>query len=86
VPAAGPDGAARVTLVGKAGCHLCDQAEDVVARVAQDLGVRWEKTSVDDDQALFDRYWELVPVVLVDGELIASWRVSEADLRAALTR
>jgi hypothetical protein len=34
---------------------------------------------------LYDRYWEQIPVVLVDGEQHTFWRVDEARLRAALT-
>jgi hypothetical protein len=37
------------------------------------------------DAALYDRYWEQIPVVLVDGEQHTFWRVDEARLRAALT-
>jgi len=30
---------ARITLIGKPGCHLCDDARAVIARVAAELGV-----------------------------------------------
>ena len=32
--AAQPDPAVRITLIGKPGCHLCDDAREVIARVA----------------------------------------------------
>lgn len=73
-----------VTLVGKPGCHLCDEARAVVSRVADDLGVPWEERSILDDPALHDRYWELIPVTLVDGIQHDFWRVDEERLRAAL--
>jgi hypothetical protein len=75
-----------VTLVGKPDCHLCDAARAVVARVAEDLGVRWEERSILDDPDLHDRYWEQIPVTLIDGEQHDFWRVDEARLRAALAR
>ena len=75
-----------VTLVGKPGCHLCDEARTVVERVARDLGVVWEERSILDDPELHERYWEQIPVTLVDGEQHDFWRVDEARLRAALTR
>jgi Glutaredoxin-like domain (DUF836) len=74
----------RITLIGKPGCHLCDDAREVVARVAADLGVDWEERSILDDHQLHDRYWEQIPVTLVDGRPHDFWRVSEARLRAAL--
>ena len=79
-PSSGP----RVTLVGKPGCHLCDDARRVIAEVAGDLGVTWEEVSILDDQELYDRYWEQIPVTLVDGEQHDFWRVDAARLRRAL--
>ncbi len=80
----GPEHRARITLVGKPGCHLCDEARAVVARVAADLGVTWEEWSITDDPALAEEYWEQIPVTFVDGRQHDYWRVDEARLRAAL--
>ncbi len=77
---------ARVTLIGKPDCHLCDRAREVVARVTAELGERFEELSILDDPELAERYWEQIPVTLVDGEQHDFWRVSEDRLRAALTR
>ena len=74
----------RVTLIGKPGCHLCDDAREVVARVTAELGESFEERSILDDRALHDRYWEQIPVTLVDGAPHDFWRVSESRLRAAL--
>ena len=75
---------ARVLLIGKPGCHLCDDARAVVARVTGELGERFEERSILDDPELNERYWEQIPVTLVDGEPHDFWRVDEARLRAAL--
>jgi glutaredoxin len=76
----------RVTLLTKPGCHLCDQAREVIARVAGELGVPWEELDISADQELNHRWWELIPVTLVDGEQHDYWSVSEDRLRQALTR
>jgi hypothetical protein len=76
---------ARVTLIGKPGCHLCDEARAVVARVTAELGEAFEELSILDDPALHERYWEQIPVTLVDGEQHDFWRVDEARLRTALS-
>lgn len=76
----------RVTLIGKPGCHLCDEAREVVARVTAELGERYAELSTLDDPDLHARYWEQIPVTLVDGEPHDFWRVSEDRLRAALRR
>jgi hypothetical protein len=75
----------RITLIGKPGCHLCDDARQVVERVAGRLGTDWEERSILDDPELAARYAEEIPVVLVDGEQHAYWRVDETRLREALT-
>jgi hypothetical protein len=74
----------RVVLLGRAGCHLCDEARAVVDRVATDLGVTWEERSVDDDPDLVRRYGDQIPVTFVDGRRHDFWRVDEGRLRAAL--
>ena len=77
-------GAPRITLLGKPGCHLCDDARVVVARVAEDLGVGWVEVDVRADRALYEQYAEQIPVTLVDGRQHDYWRVDEQRLRAAL--
>jgi glutaredoxin len=79
-------GPVRVTLIGKPGCHLCDDAREVVAAVTAELGVGFEERSILDDPDLRARYAEQIPVTLVDGEQHDFWRVSPDRLRAALTQ
>ena len=79
----------RVVLYGRAGCHLCDEARAVVARVCGEGGVPWVEVDIDDPPAPgardpFDAYGERVPVVAEDGVDVAQWQVSERLLRAAL--
>ncbi|WP_245928632.1 glutaredoxin family protein [Murinocardiopsis flavida] len=72
-------------MLGKPGCHLCDEALQVIARVAAEYGAEYtvrDLTMADDEEKL--EYWEKIPVVFVDGEEHAHWRVSEPRLRAAL--
>ena len=76
---------ARITLLGKPGCHLCDDARDVIQRVADDLEVTWEELDITSDPELQERWWDQIPVTLVDGVQHDFWRVDEARLRAALS-
>jgi hypothetical protein len=75
---------ARVTLVTRPGCHLCEAAREVVARVCADLGETWEELDLDADPALAARYADEIPVTLVDGRQHDFWRVDETRLRRAL--
>jgi glutaredoxin len=75
---------ARVTLYGKPGCHLCDDAREVIARVCADLGTSYEEIDVTTDPDLQRAYGEQIPVTLVDGARHDFWRVDERRLRTAL--
>jgi hypothetical protein len=76
----------RITLLGRPGCHLCDDARAVIERVAGELGVGWEERDITASAADMQEYWDKIPVTLVDGVQIDFWRVSEARLRAALSQ
>jgi hypothetical protein len=75
----------RIGLLGRPGCHLCDDAREAVTRVAADVGVGWEErditTASPQEQA---DYWDKIPVAFVDGVPIDFWRISESRLRSAL--
>jgi hypothetical protein len=76
--------APRITLLGRPGCHLCDDARQVISRVADDLGVAWEERDITRSEEDQREYWEKIPVTLVDGVEHDFWRVSEDRLRRAL--
>ena len=78
------EGSARITLVGRPGCHLCETAREVVARVAAELGTGWTERNIDVDADLHDRYWDRIPVVLIDGVEHAAYWVDQDRLRASL--
>ncbi|THG31063.1 glutaredoxin family protein [Naasia lichenicola] len=78
----------RLTLIGKPGCHLCDEARTVVDRVVTTLptgSVVVEERDILQDAELFDRYVEEIPVVLIDGEEHGHWRFDDERLKAALS-
>ena len=45
---------ARVQLLSKPHCHLCDDARTVVAAVCTELQEPWIERSIMDDPALYD--------------------------------
>ncbi len=76
--------APRLTLLGKPGCHLCDDARAIVLEVAGERGLDLEERNILDDEALLDRYAEEIPVVLIDDRVHTIWRVDADRLRRAL--
>lgn len=75
----------RVTVIGKPGCHLCEEAERVVADVCAQVGADFVILSIFDDPLLAGRYAEEIPVVLVDGRQFSFFRVDAERLRSRLT-
>ena len=78
-------GEARVTLLTRPGCHLCDDVRPVVERVCAEIGVSWTEVDITGDPRLLVEYSEQIPVTLVDGAQHDYWHIDEARLRAALT-
>lgn len=79
----------RVTLLGKPGCHLCDDARAVILSVLQETA--WGPSalverSILDDPVLYEQYVEDIPVVLIDDRVHTYWRVDADRLRHALAR
>ena len=81
----------RLTLIGKPGCHLCDDAREVVQGViteieATDASRRMllEELNILDDEGLRDRYAEEIPVLLIDDEVHNYWRIDPVRLKSAL--
>jgi hypothetical protein len=74
-----------ITLLSRPGCHLCDDARAVIARVAADLGLRWQERDVTGSPDDLRVYGDMIPVTLIDGVQHDFWHVSEQRLRAALT-
>ena len=70
----------RLVLVTRKGCHLCDQALELL----RELGHEPELADVDADDGLHGLYDWRVPVVLVDGKVIAEGRIDRGALQRTL--
>jgi hypothetical protein len=79
-----------LTLVGRQGCHLCDDARDVVksvlARVSTEPGERvLVEIDIDQDVDAHRLYWDQIPVLLIDGKVHNFWKIDPERLLRALT-
>jgi glutaredoxin len=77
---------ALVTLYGKPGCHLCDDARAVVERVRAERTFELEEVDVSVDPALHREYGERIPVLALDGVVLFEFHVEEAVLVRQLDR
>ncbi|MFY7862776.1 MAG: glutaredoxin family protein [Rhodoluna sp.] len=84
-----------LTLIGKPGCHLCDDARLVVntvtgqfrslhAGIAASVQVHVTEQNILDDPELAERYSDEIPVLLINGKVHNYWKIDPIRLMAAL--
>ena len=84
-----------LTLIGKSGCHLCDEARVTVnavvgafraefTGVARHIQVNLVEHDILVDEELWNKYSEEVPVLLINGKVHNYWRIDPVRLRGAL--
>ena len=69
-------------LYSRRGCHLCEQAEDLVLALRGDTLV----LDVDADAEALRRYDHRVPVLVIDGIVAAEGRFAEATVATLANR
>ena len=75
-----------VTLYGKPGCHLCDEARAVVERVRARRQFELRQVDVTLDPVLYREYGERIPVLALDGQELFEFHIEEAGLVERLDR
>jgi glutaredoxin len=73
-----------VTLYGRDGCHLCDDALAVLERIRAAEPFALEVVDIERDPALHSRYLERIPVIALDGDELFDYFVDERALLARL--
>jgi glutaredoxin len=73
-----------VTLYGRPGCHLCDEARALLLEIRAAHPFDLEERDIEADDALFVRYLERIPVVAIDGVESFELDFDHASLRRVL--
>lgn len=78
-----------LTLVGRPGCHLCDDArlvvQSVLTRLSTEPGERvLLEVDIDTDHEAHRLYWDQIPVLLIDGRVHNFWKIDPERLFRAL--
>jgi glutaredoxin len=69
-----------VTLYTRRGCHLCDDAKQVIETVRLLARFDYEEFDIDSDPRLRQVYNEEVPVIAIDGKKAFKYRLTAEDL------
>jgi hypothetical protein len=75
---------ARLQLLTREGCHLCEDAATTLAQIAAEAGLPTTSVDVDSDPELQAEYGDRVPVVLLDGREHSYFAVDVPRLRRDL--
>jgi len=76
----------RLTLYGKPGCCLCDEARAAIAEVRTRHEFDLEEVDITLDPVLARAYGERIPVVAFDGVEAIELVVEPAELESRLAR
>jgi glutaredoxin len=71
----------KVVLYGRAGCCLCDEARETLARLRQRWPFELHERDIDTDDRLQRAYLERIPVITIDGVEVSELVVNEAQLK-----
>ena len=83
---------ARVVIYSKPGCHLCDEAKEVIVRAASDAGYEvgvdysLEVINVESEGWMFEKYGNDIPVILINGVEVARHWVDREKFLESLKR
>ncbi len=75
----------EVTLYGRSGCHLCDEARIVLVRLRRELPFRLVERDIAEEEALHRAYFDRIPVITLDGRELCEYVADEDVLRRELT-
>lgn len=83
-----------LTLYTKPGCHLCEEAliaidlvvSEIKAKNSNDVQIRLHEQNILEDEALLATYAEEIPVLQINGETHAYWRIDKDRFREALEK
>jgi glutaredoxin len=74
-----------ITLYGREGCHLCEEARVAIEALAGELGgIELREVDIETDEGLLRTHLERIPVVELDGREVSSLVLDPEALRAAL--
>ncbi len=74
----------QLVLYSKPGCHLCEIAHQLLLGLQREYALDIREEDITRDAALWDKYWDKIPVVVVDDETTLLAPIRVMDVRAAL--
>ena len=73
----------KVVFYTKAGCHLCEEARDMLDDIAAQTAYELTEIDIRSDQEIFERYRYRIPVIIIDETTVIEGRIAYSDLARA---
>jgi glutaredoxin len=70
----------QVTFYTKAGCHLCEEARDMLDDIAAQVDYELTEIDIRSNSELFETYRYRIPVIIVNNEAVIEGRIEYRDL------
>jgi glutaredoxin len=77
---------AKVVIYSRPGCHLCDDAKQLIVTAGNNDEYTLEEINIESDPDLLRRYQFDIPVITINGQEAFRHRLSAAQFREALAR
>jgi glutaredoxin len=75
-----------VTIYGRTGCHLCEDALQLLQSMQDELNFEIEEILIDGNEELEQLYGEKIPVTHIDGVHHDFWRVDPERFKSSLEK
>jgi glutaredoxin len=76
----------QVDIYSRPGCHLCDEAKEVIERVQRRVAFSLKIINIETNPDLEKQYGEQIPVVFVNGIKVFKYHVDEAEFEKKVRR
>src|SRR5437899_8505926 len=73
----------QVTFYTKAGCHLCEEARDMLDDIAAQTEFELTEIDIRRNPAIFEEYRYRIPVIIIDATTVVEGRIAYSDLARA---
>ena len=74
----------QVALYAKPGCHLCEDALALLTELSSEFQITVQEIDIERDPGLFKKYFDQIPVLLIDQRTTLAAPIRKQDIRAAL--
>ncbi len=75
-----------VTLFTRKGCHLCEQAKEIIFSLKKELNFNYEECDIEERDEWTEAYGLMIPVVLIDGKEVQYGQIDKITLYEAFSK